>query len=458
VATEVVAATAVAEAGAVRLAVEGSELTPSRRDRAVIRRSEHDSGMRLVTERMPWVRSVSLGIWVTAGSRDEPDRIAGASHFLEHLLFKGTKARTARDIAEAFDVVGGDLNAFTAKEHTAFYARVLDRDLPMAVEHLCDMLQHSVLKPADLDAERTVILEEINMHEDAPDELVHDLFMERLWPGEPLGRPVLGTIQTISAMSRDQVRRFWRKHYVPGNFVVAAAGNLDHDQLEEMVTSFMDTTELGEARGTVVAADGDPPRATGGAHIRRRSTEQAHICLGTAGLARNDPGRFAMGVVNDAIGGGMSSRLFQEIREKRGLVYSVFSYHSMFAQTGAFVIYAGTAPSRAQEVLGLISKELEAVADKGLTDEELDRAKSHMKGSMVLSLEETSSRMSRLAKSEIAHGEVITLDEVIERIDAVTSEDALRVADDVLSRPRSLTVVGPFEDGAFDEFARNGSR
>jgi predicted Zn-dependent peptidase len=422
------------------------------RDRAVIRRSEHGSGMRLVTERMPWVRSVTLGVWVTAGSRDEPPRIAGASHFLEHLLFKGTSSHTARQIAETFDAVGGDLNAFTAKEHTAFYARVLDRDLPMAVEYLVDMLQHSLLRTADLDAERTVILEEINMHEDAPDELVHDLFMERLWPGDPLGRPVLGTVNTISTMSRDQVRRFWKKHYAPGKFVVAAAGNLDHERLEELVTSFMDTDAPGPGRGPVVRSQGRPPAPAPGAHVRRRDTEQAHICLGTAGLSRSDPRRFAYGVVNDAIGGGMSSRLFQEIREKRGLVYSVFSYHSMFAHTGAFVVYAGTAPSRAHEVLDLIVRELEEVAHKGLTDQELDRAKSHMRGSLVLSVEDTSARMNRLGKSEIAHGEVITLDEVLERIDAVTSDDAREIAEEVLTRPRSLTVVGPFDDGTFDRF------
>jgi predicted Zn-dependent peptidase len=410
--------------------------------------------MRLVTERMPWVRSVTLGVWVTAGSRDEPPKIAGASHFLEHLLFKGTGSRTARNIAEAFDVVGGDLNAFTAKEHTAFYARVLDRDLPMAVEHLCDMLQYSLIRASDLDAERTVILEEINMHEDAPDELVHDVFMERLWPGDPLGRPVLGAVDTISAMSRDQVRRFWKKHYVPGNFVVSAAGNLDHDKLEELVTSFMDTDAPASGRGTVVRTPDQPSRAVAGAHVRRRDTEQAHIALGTAGLSRSDPRRFAYGVVNDAIGGGMSSRLFQEIREKRGLVYSVFSYHSMFAHTGAFVVYAGTAPARAREVTELIVRELDEVAEKGLTEQELDRAKSHMKGSLVLSVEDTSARMNRLGKSEIAHGEVITLDEVLDRIDAVTADDAREVAEEVLSRPRSLTVIGPFDDGAFDEFVR----
>jgi predicted Zn-dependent peptidase len=430
-------------------------MSPARRDRATIRRSEHDSGMRLVTERMPWVRSVTLGIWVTTGSRDEPPRIAGASHFLEHLLFKGTRTRSARDIAETFDAVGGDLNAFTGKEHTAFYARVLDRDVPMAVEYLCDMLQHSLIKANDLDAERTVILEEINMHEDAPDELVHDLFMENLWPGDPIGRPVLGTVETISDMSRDQVRRFWKRHYLPGNFVVAAAGNLDHEKVEALASSFMEPRPEIEARGTRVHAEGRPPKPVGGIHIRRRPTEQAHICVGTAGLPRNHPERFAFGVVNDAIGGGMSSRLFQEIREKRGLVYAVFSYHSMFAQTGAFVVYAGTAPSRTPEVLELITRELADVAEKGITDEELDRAKSHMKGSMVLSLEETSGRMSRLGKSEIAHGEVISLDEVLERIDAVTADDAREVAEKVLSQPLSLTVLGPFEEGAFDDIRLN---
>lgn len=426
-------------------------MSPARRDRAVIRRSEHDSGMRLVTERMPWVRSTTLGVWVTTGSRHEPARIAGASHFLEHLLFKGTPTRTATDIAEAFDAVGGDLNAFTGKEHTAFYARVLDRDLPMAVEYLCDMLQHSTIRPADLDAERTVILEEINMHEDAPDELVHDLFMENLWPGDPLGRAVLGSVETVSSVSRDQVRRFWRRHYIPGNFVVAAAGNLDHDRLSELVSTFMEPRPEVAAVGPMVRDSGTPPDPVGGVHIRRRSTEQAHICLGTAGLSRNDPRRFALGVVNDAIGGGMSSRLFQEIREKRGLVYSVFSYHSMFAQTGSYVVYAGTAPSRAHEVLGLILRELEDVREKGITEHELERAKSHMRGSMVLSLEDTSSRMSRLGKSEIAHGEVISIDEILERIDAVTPDDAREVAGDVLGCPLSLTVVGPFDEGAFDD-------
>jgi predicted Zn-dependent peptidase len=428
-------------------------MTPFRHtSKGEIRRSEHESGMRLVTERMPTVRSVTLGVWVSVGSRDEPERIAGASHFLEHLLFKGTKKHTAKDIAEAFDAVGGDLNAYTGKEHTTFYARVLDRDLPMAVEYLCEMLQTSVLRPADVDAERQVILEEINMHEDAPDELVHDMLSRTLWPQDPLGRPVLGTVRTITDMSRDQVRRFWKKHYVPGNFIVAAAGNLEHDELARLVTDNLDTgPEVPPGWGPVRKADASP-KPSGSVAVRNRPTEQAHICVGAPGLPRSDPRRYAFGVVNDAIGGGMSSRLFQEIREKRGLAYSVYSYHSLHAETGEFVIYAGTTPSKAQEVLDIIEHELDAVAEKGITDQELDRAKEHLKGSTMLALEETSGRMSRLGKSELAHGEILSLDEVIERIDAVSADDCRRIADEILDRPRALAVIGPFEEDAFQEW------
>jgi predicted Zn-dependent peptidase len=417
-----------------------------------IRRSEHESGMRLVTEHMPGIRSVTLGVWVTIGSRDEADRVSGASHFLEHVLFKGTKTRSALDIAEAFDAVGGDLNAFTAKEHTAFYARVLDGDLPMAVDHLADMLQDSVIRASDLDGERKVILEEINMHEDAPDELVHDLFMQTLWPGDPLGRAVLGTVETVSSISREQVRRFWKQHYIPGNFVVAAAGNVDHDALGEMLAERMVHRPDVPARGPMIRRPTDPPEPSGRTEVRHRATEQAHICLGTGGLPRMDPRRYAFSIVTDAVGGGMSSRLFQEIREKRGLVYSVYAYHSMFAKTGAFVVYAGTTPSKAREVMTIARDQLEDIAENGVSEEELARSKSHIKGSMVLSLEETSSRMTRLGKSEIAHGEVITLDEVLEKLDAVTLEECREVAADVLSRPRTVAVIGPFDEDAFEEF------
>jgi predicted Zn-dependent peptidase len=400
---------------------------------------------------MPQVRSVTLGFWVTAGSRDERPVLAGASHFLEHLLFKGTRTRTARDIAEAFDAVGGDFNAYTSKETTVFYSRVLDRDLPMAVELLCDMLESSILKPSDFEAERQVILEEINMHEDTPDDLVHDLFAETLWAGHPLGRPVLGTGESIRRVSRDQVYRFYKRHYVPANLVVSAAGNVDHGELVAGLRRGLDTGRV-LARGQSAWAlrpSSRPPRPSGARLVRSRPTEQAHIVLGTNGLSRSDPDRFAFGIVNAALGGGMSSRLFQEIREKRGLAYSVYSYQQMFAETGLFAMYTGTTPARAEEALELLRRQSDDVAEGGLTIEEFDRAKGHVKGSMVLSLEDTSGRMSRLGRSETGHGEILSLDQMLERVESVTLEEANRVAARVLRQPMALTVLGPFERDAF---------
>jgi predicted Zn-dependent peptidase len=412
-----------------------------------IERTEFSSGLRVVTERMPGVRSVSLGFWVLAGSRDEPPAISGSSHFLEHLLFKGTRTRSARDIAENFDAVGGDVNAFTSKEYTCYYARILDRDLEMAVDHLADMLQHSALRSTDLDAERQVILEEINMHEDSPEEVVHDLFTEALWPKHPLGRPVLGTADTIRAATRDKVHRFYRRHYLPGRLVVAAAGNLHHEDLLGMLRSRMDTGRIvgtGDPQGWNLRASETAPASSARPLVKRRKTEQAHICLGTNGLARSDPDRFPFLIVNGALGTGMSSRLFQEIREKRGLVYSVYSYHSQYTEAGLFSCYAGTTPARAKEVIGLLRRELEDVAGGGLTAEEFYRAKGHVKGSMVLSLEDPGSRMSRIGKSEIGHGEILTVNQSLKRVEGVTLDDAQRVANRVLSQPMTLTVLGPF--------------
>jgi predicted Zn-dependent peptidase len=417
-----------------------------------IRRTEFSSGLRVVTERMPGVRSVSLGFWVLAGSRDEAHRISGSSHFLEHLLFKGTKRRTAEQIAQEFDAVGGDVNAFTAKEYTCYYARVLDRNLEMAVDHLADMLQYSVLRTPDLDAERQVILEEINMHEDSPEDVVHDLFTETLWPDHPLGRPILGTVDTINAATKASVGRFYRKHYVPGNFVVAAAGNLRHEDLVSMLHDRMETgREVRPAEPSVwnVRAIQHMPPPSGKRLVKRRKIEQANICLGTNGLVRADPDRFAFLIVNTALGGGMSSRLFQEVREKRGLAYSVYSYHAQYTEAGLFTCYAGTTPGRAEEVIGLLRRELEAIRDGGLTQEEFDRAKGHVKGSIVLSLEDPGGRMSRLGKSEIAHGEILTVGGSLRRIERVTLADAHRVAERVLSQPMTLTVLGPFGASAF---------
>jgi len=417
-----------------------------------IRRTEFGSGLRVVTERMPGVRSVALGFWVLAGSRDEQPRISGSSHFLEHLLFKGTRTRSARDIAEAFDAVGGDVNAFTAKEYTCFYARVLDRDLPMAVAHLCDMLQHSVIRARDVDAERQVILEEINMHDDDPGDLVHDLFTETLWPGHRLGRPILGTRETVEAASREQIRRFYKGHYTPGNLVISAAGSVDHDGLLQAIRSGMETGRVkadGDASGWRLRASGEEPRPSGKTLVRRRATEQGHICIGTNGLPRGDRDRFAFGITNAALGGGMSSRLFQEIREKRGLVYSVYSYHTMYTEAGVFATYVGTTPARAGQVIDLVRAELEDMASGGLAEEEFERGKGHMMGSLVLSLEDPGGRMSRLGKSEISHGEILTVDQILRRISRVSLDQAQAAAARVLSRPLTLAVLGPFDEEEF---------
>ena len=417
-----------------------------------IERTEFASGLRVLTDRMPGVHSVTLGIWVATGSRDEVPRISGSSHFLEHLLFKGTPSHTALDIAEVFDSVGGDLNAFTDLEMTCYYARVLDRDLPMAVDYMCDMLQNSLLRKPDFESEKQVILEEINVHEDTPDDLIHDFFFETLWPSHPLGRPVLGTVESINGVSRDAVNRFYRKHYEPGNFVIAVAGNVQHEDLVKLVRKRMDagrvrSTGVRPVALTDLRAVPEPANAVA---VKRRATEQAHILIGTNGLARSDPDRFAFGLVNDALGGGMSSRLFQQIREKHGLAYSVYSYHSMFAETGLFALYAGTAPRHAQQVLELALKELEDVAENGIREDELERAKGHMRGSLALSLEGTSSRMSRLGKSEVLHGEVLTVGQMLKRIEAVTFDEAKRVANRVFSQPGSLAVIGPFKNKDFE--------
>lgn len=415
-----------------------------------IQRTEFSTGLRVVTDRMPGVHSVSLGVWVGTGSRDESPAISGSSHFLEHLLFKGTPTRSALEIAAAFEAVGGDLNAFTDREMTCFYARFLDKDLGMAVDHMCDMVQNSLLRKPDFESEKQVILEEINMYEDSPDDLIHDVFFENLWPGHPLGRSVLGTKASISGVSRDQVHRFYRKHYGPSNFVISAAGHVDHDNLVKLIRKGMDTGRV--MRGASRRALLDPrgvPEPSGSISVGKRPTEQAHILLGTNGVSRSDPDRFAFGLVNDALGGGMSSRLFQEIREKRGLAYSVYSYHSMFTEAGVFAVYAGTTPHHAHQVLELAQKELQDVAENGISDAELAKSKGHMKGSMALSLESTSSRMSRLGRSEVARGEVLTVKEMLKRIEAVTLDQARAAARRMLTQKMSLSVIGPFKSSEF---------
>ena len=403
-----------------------------------------DCGITVVTERMPWVRSVSAGFWVGTGSRDEDAGLFGASHFLEHLLFKGTPSRTARQIAEDIDAVGGDMNAFTTKEYTAFYLRVLDDSLGLGLDILSDILWSPAFRPEEVEAERQVILEEILMRADEPADLVHEVFTEALFPDHPVGREVLGDEQTIGAMSRSDIADFHALHYRPGNIVFAAAGQLEHEAVVDGVERRFAGTEGGSAPARTMPTS--PPRPLA---VDPRPTEQVHLVLGMRSLDRHDVDRYALALVNHVLGGGLSSRLFQKVREERGLAYSVYSYRSAFADVGALGIYAGTMPARADEVLELANIELDDMATSGITRRELEVAKGHLVGELALSLEDSAARMSRIGRNQLVHGAVLTVDEVVEHIAAVTLDDAARVAGKVLGNERVLAVVGPVEEDAF---------
>ena len=424
-------------------------LHPGADGAGTVRRTVLPGGLRIVTETMPTVRSAAFGIWVGVGSRDEAIEDAGATHYLEHLLFKGTERRSALDISAALDAVGGDLNAFTAKEYTCYYARVLDADLPLAVDVVSDMVSSSVITQADLDTERDVVLEEISMRDDDPSDLVHDEFSYALYGDAPLGRPILGTVESINALGLEAVTGYYKQRYLPPNLVIAAAGNVDHDKVVELVIKAFD----GKLSDDVLPS---PPRIGGsltpgrpGVRVVPKDTEQANLILGTVGVSRTDERRWALGVLNAALGGGMSSRLFQEIREKRGLAYSVYSYTSQYADTGTFGVYAGCQPGKVDEVLAICREEVAKAAASGITPEELIRGKGQLRGSMVLGLEDTGSRMSRIGKSELVYEELLSVDDVLAHIDAVTLDDISAVAAEVLDQPMTLTVIGPFEGRTF---------
>ncbi|HEX3960998.1 MAG TPA: pitrilysin family protein [Trebonia sp.] len=420
-----------------------------------IRKSVLPGGLRVVTEFLPSVRSVALGIWVGVGSRDEDLTHHGATHYLEHLLFKGTAKRTALEISATMDAVGGEMNAFTAKEYTCYYARVLDADLPLAIDVLSDMVTSSLIEPRDVDAERNVVLEEIAMNEDDPGDTVHEAFTGKLFGDTPLGRPILGTVESINAITRDQINEHYVERYTPPHLVVAAAGNLDHDEVVAWVRasfgSVLDRFAGAEPAGPRLRGagglwDGYGPAAGSGVTLVSRDIEQANLVLGCEGLSRIDDRRFALGVLNAALGGGMSSRFFQEVREKRGLAYSVYSFASQHADTGLWGVYAGCLPSKADEVLSICVAEIAKVVADGLTDEELERGKGQVRGGIVLGLEDPSSRMTRLGKSELVYPALEPVDDIIAAISAVTHDDVRQVASDVLARPKALAVVGPFDD------------
>jgi predicted Zn-dependent peptidase len=417
-----------------------------------VRRTVLPSGLRILTEAIPAMRSVSFGIWVGVGSRDENPEHSGVSHFLEHLLFKGTSKRSALDISAQIEAVGGETNAFTTKEYTCFYARVLDTDLPLAIDVMCDLIADSVLDPADVETERGVILEEIAMHDDEPDDEVHDLLTGAIYGEHPLGRLISGTEQTIAPMTRDQIDEFYRSRYLPPTIVVAAAGNLEHDQVVELVSAALSGTRLDSPGQPVPMRPAQPAVPVQGpaAVIRAKDTEQAHLVLGSPGIGRLDDRRFALGILNNVLGGGMSSRLFQEIREKRGLAYSVYSYTTQYADSGVFAIYAGCAPGKVDEVLELTRRTLGELAEHGITEAELARGKGMLKGALVLGLEDTGSRMSRLGKGELLYEELLSVDDILTRVDAVTAAQVNEVATDLLTRPTSLAVVGPFTNHDFN--------
>ncbi|MER5438910.1 pitrilysin family protein [Streptomyces sp. NPDC002790] len=413
-----------------------------------VRKTTLPNGLRIVTETLPSVRSATFGIWAHVGSRDETPTLNGATHYLEHLLFKGTKKRSALDISAAIDAVGGEMNAFTAKEFTCYYARVLDTDLPLAIDVVCDMLTGSLIEEADVDAERGVILEEIAMTEDDAGDVVHDLFSHTMLGDTPLGRPVLGSVDTINALGRGQITRFYKKHYDPTHLVVAAAGNVDHDKVVRQVRAAFDKAGAPQAPAAPVAPRSGRKtlRAAGRMEVLGRKTEQAHVILGMPGLSRTDDRRWAMGVLNTALGGGMSSRLFQEVREKRGLAYSVYSYTSGFADCGLFGVYAGCRPSQVHDVLKICREELDQVAQHGITDDEISRAIGQLAGSTVLGLEDTGALMHRIGKSELCWGEQMSVDAMLERIAAVTPDEVRAVARDILGQRPSLSVIGPLKD------------
>jgi predicted Zn-dependent peptidase len=412
-----------------------------------VRRTVLPGGLRVVSEVVPGVRSAALGISATTGSRDEDAAHAGSAHFLEHLLFKGTKRRDALAISAELDGVGASHNAYTTKEQTTYHAKVLDRDLALAVDVVGDMVSDSVLDPHEVETERGVILEEIAMYEDEPSDLVHDLFAAQFFGDSALGRSELGTNETIKALPRDKIFEQYQACYTPDRLVVAAAGNLDHDRLVAQVAEvFASQLRAAGSRAPAPPRIGGEPVATHpGTVVTARDTEQAHLLLGMEGLPRTDERWYAMRVLVTVLGAGSSSRLFQEVREKRGLAYSVYGYAPSFADTGLFQVYVGCLPDKVDEALAVCREELAKAASDGVTEEELRRAKGQISGSWVLGAESTNARMGRLTVHELSYPQHFSLNDDLALFDAVGPDDVRGLAADLMNRPQALAVIGPFD-------------
>lgn len=403
-----------------------------------IHRETLPNGLCLVTESMSHVRSVSIGVWLRRGSRHEPPDHAGIAHFVEHMLFKGTSSRSSEEIAKQVDSIGGQLDAFTSKEYAGYYIKVLDEHLPMAVNLLADLVSRPTFASEELEREKKVVLEEIKMVEDTPDDLVHELFSERFWSGHPLGRPILGTPESVGSLDRTTLKHYFDGAYVASNFVVVAVGNLDHARVRALVER-----EFAHVASTGAPLQQDAPRGSSAVEIRHKALEQSHVCLGTVGLPQTHPDRYAGYVLNTVLGGSMSSRLFQNVRERRGLAYAVFSGMSSYQDAGALSIYAGCANEAVRELIDVVVGEVRRLRDEPLGDDELRRAQDHLKGSLMLNLESTSSRMSHLARQELYDDRSDGLDEMLTAIDHVSSPAVQRLADTMFAaQPLSVTVLG----------------
>ena len=404
----------------------------------VIVRDVLPNGLRLLTERMPHVRSVSIGVWLARGSRHEPQDQSGIAHFVEHMLFKGTAHRSAEDIAQTIDSIGGQMDAFTAKEYASYYIKVLDEHLPLAVDVLSDIVRYPALVPEDIEREKKVVLEEIKMVEDTPDDLVHELFTENFWHDHPLGRPILGTRETVEALTAEKLRAYFADAYTAENMIVAAVGNVEHARVRELVDRFLGSVPQ---RGTPIVDR--PPQVIPRIIIRNKELEQSHVCLGTSGYQQDHEDRYASYVLNTVLGGSMSSRLFQNVREKRGLAYAVFSGLSAYRDAGSVTVYAGCANDAVGELVDVVVAELRRLKEDPPPEPELRRAKDHLKGSLMLNLESTSSRMSHLARQEIYFDRQFGLDETLEGVERVTQADLQRVARDLFADGAlAATVLG----------------
>ena len=416
------------------------------------RKSTLANGLRVITEAMPYVRSASLGVWADVGSASERREQRGISHLVEHMLFKGTERRTAREIAETMDGVGGNLNAFTDKEATCYYAKVIDHHVPLAIDVLSDMFLHSTFAPADLAKEQKVVLEEIKMYDDSPDEMIHDLFTRTMWRGSDLGEPTIGYAETVSSLGREDLRAHMRARYAPNRVVFAAAGNVDHDAIVDLVER-----AFAGFGGVADSPLPERPALTPATVVRSKDTEQAYVVIGARGLSVRDERRYELSVLDTILGGGMSSRLFQEVREKRGLAYSVYSFQQGYREAGLFGISAGTSPGSVQECVDVIVDELARLAEYGPTEAELTLAKEHIKGSLTLSLEASSGRMIRLGRNEFNLGRLPAIEEIERAVDAVAYEGVVALARELfVPEGLGLCVLGPL-DAAEIRWQRNAA-